>query len=92
MKHVVLKPFGWYPDGYSRETLVPGDERDFGSNADAMKAEGMVDEITPTQAVLPVEAPIAAGEAEIVLAATADAEELDLATAEPTHRAIRKRR
>lgn len=40
--HKALKPFGWYPDGYTREALNVGDERDFGSAADGLVAEKMI--------------------------------------------------
>lgn len=42
MRHVVLKPFGHYPDGFTREALVPGDERDFGSATDGLLAAKMI--------------------------------------------------
>lgn len=75
--HVALKPFGWYPDGFTRETLEIGDERDFGANAEAMKAAGMIGDVATQGAVhvapqveaivapAPIEsAPVAASRAE----------------------------
>jgi len=56
--HKALKPFGWYPDGYTREALNVGDERDFGSAADGLVAEKMiapVDDAPAEQTVKPVE-------------------------------------
>lgn len=44
MKHIVLTPFAWCPDGtgITTETLVEGDERDFGDLADGLLAEGYI--------------------------------------------------
>lgn len=79
MEHVVLKPFGWYPDGFTRETLDVGDERDFGANAGAMKAAGMIGDVA-TQKVVhaapQVEAVVAPATLESAPVATPDAEEL----------------
>lgn len=46
MKHVVLKPFAWCPDGtgITNEPLVEGDERDFGDMADGLLAESYIGE------------------------------------------------
>lgn len=61
--HKALKPFGWYPDGFTREALNVGDERDFGSAADGLVAEKMiapvdaspVDDAQAKQTIKPVE-------------------------------------
>lgn len=82
MKYVTLRPFGWYPDGYTREALDVGAERDFGDATDGLLAAKMIGEIKPaqaaTQAVIAAEAPIVAVDAGIAPVATPDAAELDL--------------
>lgn len=97
--HVVLRPFGYHPDGFTREALVPGDERDFGSSAAGLKAEGYIGEIkvaaqAATRALPAVEAPIVSAEVEIAPAALPAAEELDFAdgSAESVTEAVEKPR
>lgn len=51
VKSVVLKPFGWYPDGFTRDEVSPGDERDFGDATDGLKGLMMIGDV----AVVPVE-------------------------------------
>ncbi|RWO08223.1 hypothetical protein [Mesorhizobium sp.] len=76
MKHVVLKPFGWYPNGYDREALVPGDERDFGDATDGLLAAMMIGK--SAQAVSVAEEPIVPPEAPSAPVAAPDAADLDL--------------
>lgn len=40
---VVLKPFYFASDGFTVESLVPGDNRDFGASTDGLVTEGFVD-------------------------------------------------
>lgn len=40
--HKAIKPFGWYPNGYEREALEIGDERDFGDVADGLVVAKMI--------------------------------------------------
>lgn len=39
---IVLKPFPFAGDGFTLESLAPGDERDFGSCTDGLVAEGLI--------------------------------------------------
>ncbi|TIL38531.1 hypothetical protein [Mesorhizobium sp.] len=78
MKHVTLRPFGWYPDGYTREALDIGAERDFGDATDGLLAAKMIGGIKPVQTALSAEALIAPIEAQSTPVATHAAEELDL--------------
>ncbi len=82
MKHVTLKPFGWYPDGFTREALDVGAERDFGTSAHGMKAAGMIGEISPVQSIPVVDVPIAVQAVEIAPVVAAAAKELDSAPVE----------
>lgn len=90
MKHVALRPFGWYPDGFTREALNVGDERDFGSIADGLVAAGMIGEIKPARAISTEGAPIVPPAMEIAQAATPDALEPDLPGAADKPRRGRK--
>lgn len=98
MLHVVLKPFGWYPDGFTRETLEPGDERDFGSNTEAMKAAGMIGDAAThkaKEADMQVEATAAPVEEEAAPVTAAAAEELaqvEVATEAAADKPRRKRK
>jgi len=78
MKHVALKPFGWYPDGFTREALDVGAERDFGDATAGMLAAGMIATAEAAQAHVVVEATVVAIEAELAPVAAHGAEELDL--------------
>lgn len=42
MEYIVLKPFAWCADGFTRESLKVGDKRDFGSLADGLAADGYI--------------------------------------------------
>lgn len=53
MLHAVKKPFGWYPDGYTREALNVGDERDFGDAASGLLAEGLIGIATASKDYVP---------------------------------------
>ena len=57
MMHEVKKPFGWYPDGFTREALDIGDKRDFGAVTAGLVAEGYI--VAPKQARAPVAASVA---------------------------------
>ncbi len=39
----VIKPFAYAADGYTVESLVPGDERDFGVATDGLVDEGFIE-------------------------------------------------
>lgn len=39
----VIKPFDYASDGYTVESLVPGDERDFGVATEGLAAEGFIE-------------------------------------------------
>lgn len=39
---IVIKPFAYAADGFTVESLVPGDERDFGVATDGLVDEGFV--------------------------------------------------
>lgn len=44
--HRTLKAFPWYPNGYTREELAIGAERDFGSCTDGLVAAKMIEPVT----------------------------------------------
>ena len=58
--HRTKIPFGWYPDGYTREALKAGDERDFGDATAGLRAAGMIEPVgdTPKKDLAPVVAPV----------------------------------
>jgi hypothetical protein len=39
----VIKPFAYAADGFTVESLVPGDERDFGAATDGLVGEGFIE-------------------------------------------------
>ncbi|XKM40331.1 hypothetical protein A4U53_030845 [Rhizobium ruizarguesonis] len=39
----VIKPFAYAADGFTVESLVPGDERDFGVATDGLVDEGFIE-------------------------------------------------
>jgi len=43
--HRAKIPFGWYPDGFTREALKAGDERDFGDATAGLYAAGMIEPV-----------------------------------------------
>jgi len=57
MLHEVKKPFGWYPDGFTREALDIGDKRDFGGATAGLVAEGYI--VVPKQERAPVAVSVA---------------------------------
>lgn len=36
--HKAIVPFGWYPDGFTRDVLAVGDVRDFGDATEGLLA------------------------------------------------------
>lgn len=56
MMHRVVKPFPYSVDGFTLVPLVEGDERDFGSMADGLVAEGWIARVGAVEQ--PIEAAI----------------------------------
>lgn len=62
-RSVVLVPFGWCPNGFDREEVKPGDERDFGDVTDGLVGLKMIGPVSdpvvvPAAEPVAVEAPI----------------------------------